>query len=798
MAHDWFSNRTVLHRYGPEGGESWVFDGYSWTVWGTQDTLNDGEPGGRSGHSMAYHAGYGSVVLFGGLTNAQYTNDLWRFDVDDASWEAIDPGTGPSLRVAATMAYDARRSELVVFGGLEGTGLAAADTWIWHAKEGVWEPIAGPAPPARFMATMHYDPLLDRIILFGGIDDFAVPKGDTWEWDGDSQKWSPAAIVDTDGAPGGEPDPSAGAVMTYSHDLGRLLLRGGSSDDPKIWSWRGQEWTVDYDAGGGAELGLGPTTLMTQSSDGLIVVNDSGTFGVDADYTVTRKTLGVLQHTTRRNHGMAFVPDGPDRNAVVFGGYGATGSPKEYAYQNAGEPGLTFGWDGQSWANISPAGFSPDWRSSHAMAGDLSRSMVVMFGGWLNVDLSSGDPVPILSNETFEWDGTQWSMKTPVESPPARMKHMMVYDEVAQTVLIFGGVDAAGDILNDTWEWIPGTGDAGDAGAGDAGDAGTNGDGGAAADGGDGGAAPGDPAVLGTWIRHDDGPARLGADMAWHSSCQCVVLFGGRERSVVLVDGELTTLETRTSDTFTWVRDRAGPQWLQLNQIADPDGDLNPDARSEHRLVYDEQRDVTVLLGGRVGQIGSGYAVSQTWEFELLNPSTNPTGNWRRVYAPTIGDRPIGGDVSGYSLEYDPISAEPLAFGGRTNIEMHVLTSADRTPFLNVSFDMGTIAADATIETLDVYSYAGGDGYLNAVADTGATLLVWQSSSGWKTVASNDATTDSPDALNHSIVAPELSVLNGQVYVTVRPKGGNLTSAQPATVALDYIELYSEYSLPAQ
>ena len=71
------------------------------------------------------------------------------------------------------------------------------------------------------------------------------------------------------------------------------------------------------------------------------------------------------------------------------------------------------------------------------MAYDEARQRTVLFGG-----LVGGD-------ETWEWDGTNWTQLKPTVSPSSRMHHAMVYDSKRGRTVLFGGT-AGGD---ETWEW---------------------------------------------------------------------------------------------------------------------------------------------------------------------------------------------------------------------------------------------------------------------------------------------------------------------------------------------------------
>ena len=77
------------------------------------------------------------------------------------------------------------------------------------------------------------------------------------------------------------------------------------------------------------------------------------------------------------------------------------------------------------------------------MAYDSARGVVVLFGGSGNCGGACDD--------TWEWDGTTWTQRTPSTSPPFRWGHSMAYDSMRGVTILFGGRNFTD--LGDTWEW---------------------------------------------------------------------------------------------------------------------------------------------------------------------------------------------------------------------------------------------------------------------------------------------------------------------------------------------------------
>ncbi len=119
---------------------------------------------------------------------------------------------------------------------------------------------------------------------------------------------------------------------------------------------------------------------------------------------------------------------------VLFGGW------------NGSILGDTWEYDGNTWTQRSPA-TAPPARCCHAMTFDATRGVTVMFGG-----AGLGDPD---LGDTWEWDGNDWTQRFPANSPLPRRVHRMVFSfTTGKTFLFGGGVTGLGStVLDDTWEY---------------------------------------------------------------------------------------------------------------------------------------------------------------------------------------------------------------------------------------------------------------------------------------------------------------------------------------------------------
>ena len=100
-------------------------------------------------------------------------------------------------------------------------------------------------------------------------------------------------------------------------------------------------------------------------------------------------------------------------------------------------------WDGTSWGQLRAPGEAPPARSFFAAGYDSGRDVVVLYGG----DLPAAE-----AGVTWEWDGDRWTAR-PAAGPGPRLAAAMAWDPASSEVVLYGGDDGAGKILNDTWSW---------------------------------------------------------------------------------------------------------------------------------------------------------------------------------------------------------------------------------------------------------------------------------------------------------------------------------------------------------
>lgn len=206
--------------------ETWAWDGESWRL-----AASDG-PSARWRTAGAFDSKRGEFIIFGGYDGLS-RDDTWAWTGHRWALRAVG---GPDALNDHSMVFDAAREEVVLFGGFDGdpsddNSLYSGKTWVWNGI--TWRLASTTGPSPRDAAAMAYDPLRERVVLFGGRGAGAR----VWEWDG--LTW---AAVST---PAG-PSSRYGSAMAFDPSRAVVVLTGGltsSGPSHQVWEWNGTEWS---------------------------------------------------------------------------------------------------------------------------------------------------------------------------------------------------------------------------------------------------------------------------------------------------------------------------------------------------------------------------------------------------------------------------------------------------------------------------------------------------------------------------------------------------------------------------
>lgn len=585
------------------------------------------------------------VIAFGG-GDSNGRNDTWALSLSGSpSWEFLNTtGPLPPPRYRNSIVYDSLRDRIIIFGGYSNTG-PMNDAWaLTLTGVPTWSELIAPdpLPAARYSHAAIYDPVGDRMVIFGG----ALINGqadDVWVLS------LPGAPSWSQLLPGGQPPgPLSGHSATYDPIRNRMIIIGGRIFP---WNWGGA-WALSL-AGTPSWESLGwPCYARADHSAIYDPVRDrvvifGGSFDRDGNRhddwnDICALSLAGYQWSAispteplphaRSSHQAVYRP-GSDEMVIFGGGY--------YEYPNSyytndvwalplAEPAswinelfadpfprrsnfsmirdpvknrtLIVGgsmrndtWakslsNTSTWTQLAPSGVLPDPRGEHTTIWDPKRIRALLFGGYWNYSCY----------DCYGYYGDTWQLSLSgapswgeLASGPQLADHASIYDPVRDQMVVYGGrygsTTAALSLSGTpTWNYLNTA------------------------------AFP---------------PGRSAHSAIYDPLADRMIVFGGTNAGGSLND--------------TWELSLADSNWIEL-----PVGGLRPSARAWHVAVQDPVRNRMVVFGGG----DAGAPLADTWALSL---SGSPT--WTEL-SPS-GVPPVSS--ASYKGFYDPIQDRMVIFDGK-------------------------------------------------------------------------------------------------------------------------------------
>jgi hypothetical protein len=272
-----------------------------------------------------------------------------------------------------------------------------------------------------------YDPATHRMIVFGGRDNDGNNLNDVWvlvnaDRLGDLSRW--VNLIPNGAA--GSPPARSGHSTVYDSANNRLIIFGGCGGycAPVL----NDAWVLTN------ANGLGGTPVWTQ--------------------------LAAYGPPARTNAAAAYDPN--DNQLIIFGGQDGSADPcstfsDAWILEGANGLGDNLGW----WEPITLEGpYGPTGQNGASAAFDPTTGVMTVFGGMgmVNGTCTATNAVWQLSTGGYpDWGNVIVPQGAP-GSPPPRSFQSAVYDGTGGRMLVFGGVDASGNYLNDVWSLSNATG----------------------------------------------------------------------------------------------------------------------------------------------------------------------------------------------------------------------------------------------------------------------------------------------------------------------------------------------------
>ena len=255
-----------------------------------------------------------------------------------------------------------------------------------------------PQPKGSEDASLIYDPVAGRVLLYGGKDDANLSVNETWAFDSSERAWK--RITTT----GKTPPASEDHTTIYDPGAHRMIMYGGEN---------------------------GPTTNKLWSLD---------------LKTSAWKELANQQAPRRESH--TAIYDSRAKRMVVFGGLDRTREDLYDVWAMDLDPASkTY----EKWQDISvPEGRAPG-RIDHVAIYDPVKNRMVFHGGWMKTRQGLlGDTWAFYFGETADAPG-RWQKIESATAPPPRRHADGIHDPDRNLFILFGGQGRTSTPLNDVW-----------------------------------------------------------------------------------------------------------------------------------------------------------------------------------------------------------------------------------------------------------------------------------------------------------------------------------------------------------
>lgn len=552
------SSEMIVHGGASEGGRGVLSDTWAYRpadrAWRLLSTAGPG----RAHAAAVWDTENHRMLLFAGTPgNYQDRDDgLWSFDPVSARWTKLSAPNGPPPRYNHTATWDPVRNRMLVFGGWTGfrTDPNYNDLWAYAPREGAWTRLAttpGGHPLGRLRHSAVWNTQADALWIFAGLGGGRLD--DLWSYSPATDLWK----LEAEGVVPGR-DRHAAA---WDPRLNAMLVFGGGSQTcfflSDVWRYSHSpgEWTRIAAPKESARL-YAHTAWIDQATDSLMTLGacdgDVGegrvsTFNLETETWTAMQAPGIGEPAES-----ASAWDPGSRKLYVHGG------------RNAAFGSKVLDAAAGTWSSL-PGGVSqPPSLWGSASVWDTSRRRLLVYGGRANQYHSSVWAYdPASQNWSVASDGSK-------EGPGPRAQSTAVWIAETNEMVVFGGrwerPDNSGlDEYNDLWAFNSSTG---------------------------------------SWRRMATSgplPPRLSnATLVHPPGSDTILMFAGWNNVDVLVSSRL------------WSYSLSANRWTAIDVSGE-----SPAARLFHTAVWDDTRGRMIVHGGYTPD---GGVAGDVWAY---TPSTN-------------------------------------------------------------------------------------------------------------------------------------------------------------------------------
>ena len=302
-------------------------------------------------------------------------------------------------------------------------------------------------PEPRIGARMIYDPVDQRVIMYGGAiyNNGYSFYNELWSYEPETNTWTQLEMHNA-------PDARFNTMLTYLPDRHQLFLYGGWSNEDRT------DGTYIYDFETSTWTELHPSNQPSRRSDASIAydpVNDvvvlySGYLQNDTHtqdtwlYSFTDENW-IRQHPTNTPHGQYghnMVYAEQTGQLLMYPGHWSIYSGGTMISHGYGGNIWEYNVADEAWTEThSPA--TPPGRYWGYLVYDSNQNRLILQGGHGVIDYDD--------TWTYDINTETWEKASQTIKPPKRGCQAMAYDPENNVVVVFGGFSEDGQSLGDTW-----------------------------------------------------------------------------------------------------------------------------------------------------------------------------------------------------------------------------------------------------------------------------------------------------------------------------------------------------------
>jgi hypothetical protein len=254
--------------------DQWTWTGSAWS------RIQGDLPFDASDSLMANDPATTQTVLFGGGDTWLWDGANWNKGATNGPTQANKFPCSDRPPEVIGLYFAASMRRLLLLGESMNSDPVVYEVWSWDgvAWVRIWPGPSQPSssgPPRRLVPASAWDPVSNRLILFGGVRPMGgLPPNDTWAWDGTN--W-------TQLAPQTVPPPiDGGQLMAIDPTTGKILMLDGV----QTWTWDGSDWRL-LASSLPAALDVGASVLVADPAHSQVIYFGGCTLGCTQPFVGT-------------------------------------------------------------------------------------------------------------------------------------------------------------------------------------------------------------------------------------------------------------------------------------------------------------------------------------------------------------------------------------------------------------------------------------------------------------------------------------------------------------------------------